>query len=161
VFFLSPMSSNEKEPALRAIIGYKLVRSVTALGASGTLAVLIVSRRTEALRSMAEALRQHATSAWSVALARALVSAIAPHHVWLVVAALALDGSFTAIEAWALRSAPRWGPWLVVASTCVFVPFEVVALVRHPHVGRAVILLFNVAIVLYLVRRAVLKREPP
>ena len=155
---MAPLAAKEKEPALRLIIAYKFVRAVTALGASGTVAALIASKHAAALRSMAEGLRQHATSAWSVALAKTLVSAVAPRHLWLVAAALALDGSFTAVETWALRYAPLWGPWLVVVSTCAFIPFETVALARHPDAIRAIVLAFNVAIVLYLARRAVLKR---
>ena len=47
-----------------------------------------------------------------------------------------------------------WGPWLVVVATASLLPFEVVSFVRHPHVGRALILVVNLAIVAYLTRTA-------
>ena len=42
----------------------------------------------------------------------------------------------------------------VAAATGALLPFEVVALARHPHAVRAVLLLVNAAIVLYLARVA-------
>jgi len=141
-------------PALRLIIAYKLSRAAASLVAAALLTTLIAVGRSTPLHAAAEQVRHHATSAWSVALADALVSAVAPQHLSLVAAAMALDGAFTFVEGWALHRSWWWGPWLVVAATGAFLPFEVLALVEHVHAGRALLLALNLGVALYLARRA-------
>jgi uncharacterized membrane protein (DUF2068 family) len=151
------MTHREAEPGVRLIIAYKVARAVSALSASGAIVALKLTGHTSAIFSTAEALRQQATSAWSIALTDALIHVVTPRHLWLAAAALALDGSFTALEGWALHLGAAWGEWLVVVATCTFIPFEVLALARHASVVRALVLAFNVIIVLYLGRRAARK----
>jgi uncharacterized membrane protein (DUF2068 family) len=144
-------------PGLRLIIAYKGARAVTSLLAAAVIAALTVTGNSAALGSFAEGLRHHATSAWSVALTEALMSIVTPRHLWIGAGALVVDGAFTALEGWALHYGAAWGPWLVTIATCTFIPFEVAALAHHPHAGRAFVLAFNVAIVLYLGRCALLE----
>lgn len=151
------MVKRPAEPGLRLIIAYKGARAVSALSASGAILALKATGHTAAIFSTAEALRQHATSAWSVALAEMLLRVVTPRHLWLAAGALALDGTFTALEGWVLYRGATWAEWLVVVATCTFVPFEVLALTHHPSVVRALVLAFNVAIVVYLGRRAARK----
>jgi uncharacterized membrane protein (DUF2068 family) len=54
----------------------------------------------------------------------------------------------------ALREGHWWGPWLVVVASGVLLPYELFELVRHPRVGRALLVVVNAAVVLYLGRRA-------
>ena len=72
-------------------------------------------------------------------------------------AAIFLDGVAVMVEWYALRRGHAWGEWLVVGATSVFLPFEVVALVRRVHAGRVALFVLNLAIVLYLARH-VMKR---
>jgi uncharacterized membrane protein (DUF2068 family) len=72
----------------------------------------------------------------------------------LVVAALACDGALSAVEGLALRTGKTWGVWLVLIATTALVPAEIWGLLRAPHVGRALLLLVNVAAAIYLLRRA-------
>ena len=143
-----------KAAPLRAIIAYKLIRAVAALVAAAVLAGLALTGRAPELHEMAAHLRHHATHAWAILAANALFGLTTTSHVWLVSAALVLDGSVTFLEGWGLHRGWRWAPWLVVALTFALVPFEVVALARHVAVGRVALLVVNLAVAIYLARRA-------
>jgi uncharacterized membrane protein (DUF2068 family) len=73
---------------------------------------------------------------------------------WLASIALSLDGLLVFVEGWSLWRGYTWGPWLVVASTAALLPFEAFGLWHHPHLGRLVLLLGNIAVALYLARQA-------
>jgi uncharacterized membrane protein (DUF2068 family) len=139
-----------REPALRLIIAYKFVRAALALGACLALAVLTWTGHAHSLREWVDRLREQATTHIGNLVAHALVSAVAPRHIWLAVVALGLDGGVTLVEAWALLQGHRWGVWLVVIVVAAFLPFEVVGLIHHPRVGRALLLLGNLAVAIYL-----------
>jgi len=147
-----------QDPALRLIIAYKLIRAAASLLASGVLAALTASGRAHAIEAFAEQLRHHATSAWSIHLADALVGALAPRHLWLAVGALALDGAFTLLEGYALYRSWRWGPWLVVVATACALPFEAIAVAHHATAGRTLLLALNLAVALYLARGALRRK---
>ena len=46
-----------------------------------------------------------------------------------------------------------WSRWFTVGATSSLIPIEVYEIVREPHVVRILVLLVNVAVVVYLVRR--------
>jgi uncharacterized membrane protein (DUF2068 family) len=107
------------------------------------------------LGAVAETLRQHATHAFTEKVAAALMQASeTPRDLRLAAAALGFDGVVSLLEGWLLVRGSRWGTWLVVAATGVFIPYELVSLPRHFHAGRFVLLAINSAIVVYLARRA-------
>jgi uncharacterized membrane protein (DUF2068 family) len=97
---------------------------------------------------------RHHSGAWSLELADLLVRASTRRGLWTLFVALIADGVLTLVEAWALIHGHWWGPWLVVVATGSLLPFEVVALVRHPHVSRVLLLAVNLLIVWYLGRKA-------
>lgn len=142
-----------REPALRLIIAYKFVRAALALVACLALAVLTWTGHAHSLRDLVERLREQATTHIGNLVAHALVTAVAPRHLWLAVVALGLDGGVTLVEGWALQQGHRWGVWLVVIVVAAFLPFEVVGLIHHPRVGRALLLLGNLAVAAYLLMR--------
>jgi uncharacterized membrane protein (DUF2068 family) len=65
-----------------------------------------------------------------------------------------------ALEATGLLLQKLWGEWVTIAITSSFVPLEVLETVRHPHVGRAVTIAANLAVVAYLVWRVRTKDRP-
>jgi uncharacterized membrane protein (DUF2068 family) len=148
-----------RDPGLRVIIGYKIVKGALGLALALTLLVLLVTHETAPIESIGAHVRDHFTGAWSVKLARLLLSAAEPHHLWFVTVALMMDGSLTTLEAWALHHGHWWGPWLVVGATSSLLPFEIVALIHRVHVGRLVAFAVNVAIVVYLVWRVRKERK--
>jgi uncharacterized membrane protein (DUF2068 family) len=143
----------EREPALRLIIAYKLARAVLALSAAAVLLAFVSSGHSELLRDWADALRHHIASHSASLLAQRLVSALTPHHLWLAAAALTCDGLLVLLEGWALWRGYTWGAWIVVLSTAALLPFEALGLWHHPRAGRLILLLGNLAVAVYLLRR--------
>jgi len=138
---------------VRIIVWYKLVRAIVSIVLALLLGATAVAGGADQLRSLALMLREHVVGAWSVHLADLLVRASTPRHLEIAAVALVADGSFALFEGWALRRGFRWAPWVIVAASASFLPWEVYELYRHVRVGRALVLAVNVAIVLYLYRR--------
>jgi uncharacterized membrane protein (DUF2068 family) len=139
---------------VRAIALYKTTKAALQLGLALLLCVLWPLGLPEKIRDLCLALRQHVTHGWALQLAALVERGSAGHGIAFSIAALGLDGTLTAIEAWALLSGRTWGPWLVVAATASLMPFELYELVRAPHLWRALLILVNAAIVAYLARKA-------
>lgn len=142
-----------RDPGLTLIIAYKLTKG--GLWLVLALVVLVGMRLgfEDDLLALAEHLRHHA-HAWSLSFARLVVSAASRRGLWTIVVALVADGSVSLVEGWALVRGRWWAPWLVVGATSTLLPFEVVALARHPEAVRAALLAANLAIVFYLARQA-------
>jgi uncharacterized membrane protein (DUF2068 family) len=138
---------------VRLIVFYKILRGVVSIVLALVLGAMALGGEADRLRSLAEMLREHVMGVWSVHLADLLVRAATPHRIEIAAVALAVDGSFVLFEGWALKKGFRWAPWLIVAASASFLPWEVYELYRHVRVGRALVLLVNVAIVLYLYQR--------
>ncbi|HEX8791436.1 MAG TPA: DUF2127 domain-containing protein [Polyangiaceae bacterium] len=143
----------KRERGLVLIIAYKLVKGILWLILACVLLVMMRMGLGAKLEGIAGHLRHH-SQAWAIELAELLTRASTPRGLVTIVVALVADGTLTLVEGWALIHGHWWGPWLVVLATGSLLPFEVVALARHPHVGRALILVVNVAIVAYLIRKA-------
>jgi uncharacterized membrane protein (DUF2068 family) len=143
---------------VRLIVAYKLIKGTAEAVFAVTLVALIRAGYEAGLVDLAEHVRHHVAGAWSVKLADLALALSAPRRLWTLVGALSLDATLTLIEGATLRRGAWWAPWLVVVATSALVPFEVAALVRHVHAGRLVILAVNLAIVAYLIRRAVRER---
>jgi len=151
-------SSDGRAPGLRLIIVAKLVKAILVLAIALFFTVLLVTGTSAHLHGLATHLREHVTAAWSVYLSDAVVSATERRHLVVATSALFLDGITTSVEWYALRRGHTWGEWLVVGATSSLLPFEVVAIVRHFHAGRVLVLVVNAAIALYLTRHAILRR---
>jgi uncharacterized membrane protein (DUF2068 family) len=153
---------------LRAIVLYKTIKGALQLALAVFLAIGAFTGFAHQLAAFGGSLRHHLTLAWAMKLASWSVTAATRKHLLLVSLALALDGALTSVEAWALHVGHWWGPWLVVAATGSLLPYELLELIRHPHVGRLALFLVNGAIVAYLATharrmsaRALLTRAPP
>jgi uncharacterized membrane protein (DUF2068 family) len=149
-----------RERGLVAIIAYKLGKGALWLLLAAALTLGIRMGIGHRLAGLADELRHHA-NAWSLALARLVVRASTPRGLWTIVVALLADGSVSLVEGWALLHGRWWGPWLVVVATGALLPYELYALVRHPHVGRALLFVVNLAIVVYLARNALREHARP
>jgi uncharacterized membrane protein (DUF2068 family) len=147
------MSSRERDLGLRLIVGYKFGKAAIEV-TLGLALLLFAERASNDVRNLALHFRDHATAAWSIALAGRLWNAATERHLHVVAAASLVDGAFSALEGWALRQRYRWSEWLVIVATSCLLPFEVAALVRRFTVGRLILLTVNTAIVAYLVRRS-------
>jgi uncharacterized membrane protein (DUF2068 family) len=144
---------------VRAIILYKTVKAVAELVGGALLALLLVFHETGGLHETAAAIRHHVTAGWAVKLADLITAGTSHHAIVLTVVALTADGLLTGVEGWALQRNHWWGPWLVVAASGVLLPVELRELVRHPRAGHVLILVLNVAMVIYLARKALHEHE--
>jgi uncharacterized membrane protein (DUF2068 family) len=149
-----------RERGLTVIIAYKMIKGVAWLILAPVLAVAVHVGLGHRLVGLAAELR-HGTHAWSLQLAELLLRAATPRGLWTIVVALLVDGIASLIEGWALVHGRWWGPWLVVVTTSLLLPLEAIALVHHPHFSRFLLLAVNVAIVVYLARKALLERRAP
>ncbi len=151
------MSAGEAAPrsdvGLRVIVGYKLVKSAAELLAGISLLLLPTGDTQAAVRDFSIKIGEHATEAWSHALAGLLARATTPTHVELIAAALVSDGLLSAVEGWTLHLRYRWGRWLVIVATSALLPFELIELTRRLSPDRIVTLLVNVVVVVVLATR--------
>ena len=81
-----------------------------------------------------------------------MVRAATSMHVKFIAAASFADAALSAVEGLSLRAGRWWAPWLVVIATGSLLPWEVWEVLRRPTWGRALILIVNVAVVVYLLR---------
>lgn len=54
------------------------------------------------------------------------------------------------LEGYGLWKQRAWAEWLAIISGCVYIPFEVYGLIRHPNAFHWVILGINILVVLYI-----------
>ncbi len=149
------------ETALRLIILYKLIKASLGFALSAVIWGFLLAGSADRVIGIAADVRHHVTAAWAIKLADAMVSAANKRHLEVLASALALDGAATLFEWYALRTGRPWGAWVVVLATASLLPFEGIAIVRHRHAGRIVLLLVNLAIVGYLVHRTLKKHGVP
>ena len=137
------------------VIAFKLGKALLQVPAGLLLAYGATRSLETKLAALAEALRRHAVHAWTERLAAGLSHAAgSPHDLRLLATALGVDGVVSFLEGWVLLRGYRWGPWVVVGATGVFIPYELVSLPRHLHLGRIAMFMLNTAVVIYLARRA-------
>jgi uncharacterized membrane protein (DUF2068 family) len=146
---------------LRVIVLYKAVKAVAELALLGLLVALAAGGELDELRELASTLKENVTSRWSQLAGRLLGAAASEHGVRLLETGLVLDGALTGVEGFSLWRRYRWGPWLVVAATAIPMPLELAELARTWSPGRGMLLLVNLAVVVYLARRMVRRREGP
>lgn len=154
------MASARRDLGIRLIVAYKAVKAIGQLALAAGLVALAASGRLETVRSLAEVLRAEVASRWSLMVGRALLALTSRHGLHLVELGLLVDGTFTAVEGWALWRGFRWAPWLVVLATATPLPLEVVEILRKHSAPRIAALLVNVAVVWYLARRIARTRRP-
>jgi uncharacterized membrane protein (DUF2068 family) len=73
-----------------------------------------------------------------------------PSTLNVIAAALALYGALQLLEGVGLWSLKRWGEYVAVVGTTLFIPLEIYEIVEKPSWLKAAVLVINVAAVLYL-----------
>jgi uncharacterized membrane protein (DUF2068 family) len=145
-----------KRPAgLEAIILYKLFKSVGMAMLAALLVVLLMRGAEAGAATLAQVLLDHVTGAWALDAATLIVITGTTGHVKLAAAGAFADATLSAVEGLALRAGRWWAPWLVVIATGALLPWELFEIVRKPSWLRVVILVLNVAVIVYLLRTVV------
>ena len=136
---------------IRVIIAYKMARAVLQYVAAAVLFAHRSFAVTAGPLSWAIATKRHLGHHFWQAVARALL--VGAHHLTAIALGLTLDATLALFEAFALVRGYRWSAWLVVATTSLPLPWEVIELVHHPHASRFLLLAVNLGVVAYLVSR--------
>jgi uncharacterized membrane protein (DUF2068 family) len=147
------------------IICERLVKAVVLIG--GGIVLLVVAAHTD-LRSLAENAQEQlslggGTSLWRRLFDQALAK-FGTHADPIAVGAI-LYGLLEVTEAVGLMLRRRWAEYLVLLATVAFLPLEIDEVLRKPSALKALTLLINIAIAVYLVWRKQLfvsrKRSSP
>jgi uncharacterized membrane protein (DUF2068 family) len=141
----------QKRPAaLGAIILYKLIKAGIEV-VLGVLAIGLLARGAEAgAATLAEVLLEHFEQGWAIEAATLIVVTATSGHVKFVAVAAFADAALSAVEGFALQAGRWWAPWLVALATGAFLPWEFWEIVRQPRWGRFLLLIVNLAVVVYL-----------
>lgn len=141
------------------IIVYKFARAGLSVLGAIALGVLSAAGVTDEVATFVQNIHDHAASRLSLSLSELALTGLVPVHLFVFIAALGLDSGVLFVEGFALMRGWWWGPWLVSAASGVLLPFEVAAIVEHVSPTRILLLLINVAIVVYLLRRTWKRRQ--
>ena len=102
--------------------------------------------------TLAQVVMDHASRAWALQAATAIVLTGTTAHLKLATAGAFADAVLSAVEGLALRAGRWWAPWLVVIATGALLPWELIGAVRKPGWLRIAVLVINAAVVVYLLR---------
>jgi uncharacterized membrane protein (DUF2068 family) len=70
---------------------------------------------------------------------------------WALAGAAVIYSVVRFAEAYGLWNAREWAEWFALLSGAMYLPWEMYSLIRHPHPIKWVILLANVAVVVYMI----------
>jgi uncharacterized membrane protein (DUF2068 family) len=142
---------SKRAPTLYAIVAIKLLRGI-----------ILVMLAVQAFRLVGEDLRPHFEDA--VQRLRldpetdffdrlgGRIEAITPVNVGWVASGAVLYGTLSLLEGIGLALRWRWAGMLVIIESGFFVPVETYALIKEPSLTITIVLILNVAIVVYLYR---------
>ncbi len=139
---------------VRAIVLYKYLKAVAEALLGVAIGVLVTSGYVTRAYDLASAMRDHVVHHWSIKLAEFFMHQLTSQRLWWLVAALVGDAIVSGVEGWALARGFHWAAWLVVAATSMLLPVEVIELSYRTTLGRLLLFAINLAIVLYLIKRA-------
>jgi uncharacterized membrane protein (DUF2068 family) len=143
----------------RLIMLYKFAKAASQVAAAVVIIVALQFDLTIKLVHVVAMIANHLTSQMALRAARFVLAHLSSGTIGFTAAALAADAVISVVEGWALYHRHWWGPWLVVLATGSLIPLEVYELVRKVRLGRAIILVLNVAVVVYLVIRLRARRQ--
>ena len=79
-----------------------------------------------------------------------LVSRFSDVRLWKIAVVASVYAIMRFVEAYGLWYALPWAEWMAFISGAVYIPFEMVDLVRRPTPFRAVVIVVNALVVLYM-----------
>ena len=148
------MGVSPRATGVRLIVYYKAIKAAACWLLAIVIAIMLLTGYIKHAQILAAALREDLMNDWAIKLGELALRWLQASRLWWVVVALAGDASIVTVEAWALHRGKTWGAWLVVAATSLLLPVEVLELARKTTFFRLGIFLGNLAIVWYLLRRA-------
>jgi len=145
------VSPSQPPPALRCIAVFEAAKGLLVLAATGGL----ISLRHTDLHAAADAFllrhgvnpERHYTRLFIESLAKAT-----NHHVGAIAAVGFAYVLIRLVEAYGLWQGKHWAEWFAVISAGIYLPLEFQHFAHHPNALNAGLILFNIAIILYLAR---------
>jgi uncharacterized membrane protein (DUF2068 family) len=146
--------AEERRLGFRVIVGYKFVKAAIMLG----VAIWLTAVPGSAYRTLVELARELAEG--GAAFGR--LGHWIQHHLsstFMVRGAILawLDSLSSALEATLLLSGKPWAHWIVILGLACLLPFEILSLEHRPGIAKVLVLIANVAIVVYLARAEIRK----
>ena len=162
---VGPESKPKRAPTLYFIVGFKLLKGLSALLLALGAYSLTDNDLPEEFRKFLEFFHIDPEKKFFLELADR-ISEITPTNLKWLAAGSVIYGLFMVLQAVGLGLRVSWIVWLVIAESAFFIPIEVFELVRrhapnpenhphfwaHPKIGIAMVLAVNVTIVGYLFR---------
>lgn len=162
---MAPAAKAKRAPTLYFIVGFKLLKGISALLLALGAISLTDNDLPEDFRKLLEFLHIDPEKRFFVEVADR-ISEITPTNLRWVAAGSVVYGLFMLLQAVGLIFRVSWAVWLVIGESAFFIPIELFELVRkrvpnvenhthlfgHPKLGVALILAANIFIVWYLAK---------
>ena len=148
----------EKSGTIRVIGALKLAKGVLLVALAVGAFSLLHKDAEQAITNLITHFTVHPDSKYCQALITK-VGDISPKLPLLAIATFCY-GALFCVEGVGLLMVKRWAEYLTVIATASFVPIEIYEIIKHETVTRIIVLILNVAIVIYLIVRLRKDREP-
>ena len=143
--------SPQRAPTLYGIVTFKLIRGLILLVLAQKVFSLVGQELRPHFDAAVHRLRLDPETEFFDRLGDR-IDAITPLNVGWAATGTLLYGALSLSEAVGLAMRARWAGLLVVVESGFFIPLEVYGLIRNPSATIVVVLIFNLAILIYLHR---------
>jgi uncharacterized membrane protein (DUF2068 family) len=134
---------------LRGVAVFEAAKGVTALLLSVILLTVRHKDIQEIARQMLAAVHVNPDRRFYHDIMQA-AGKVTSHGIWLFVFGVVVYAIVRFVEAGGLWREREWAEWFALLSGAMYLPWEIYELVRHANIWKWLVLLANVAIVLYL-----------
>jgi uncharacterized membrane protein (DUF2068 family) len=135
-------------------------RIITVIGIAKLLkALVLIAAAVSALATLHSSVRQYLKDL-AAGSGRELVTKMvsnvtgySPHKIELIAALLFIYAALFTVEGVGLLMRKIWAEWLTIIITCSFIPLEVYEVIEKSSIPKAVVLVANLLIAVYLIHR--------
>ena len=138
----------------RLLVGYKAVEVAVETAVAVAVVAAFETGLAARVTATAQSVSEHTVHPLISGAAGSFVELFTPAHLDVLVAVLLADTLLNAVQGWAVYRGYAWSAWLMVVTTGLSLPLEVVSIVRHPKASLVLVLLLNLGIVVYFTHRA-------
>ena len=142
----------KSDDLLPYIVGFKAFKAVTLTALGIALLATRHSDLVDILFRVAPAIHLPLTSRLFERALELIANLTIPRQTLLAITAFAYAALMT-VEGVSLYLRKPWGRWFTIVATSSLIPIEIYEIAREPRPAPVIVLIANVAVVLYLVRR--------
>ncbi len=137
------------EKGIRAIAIYEAVKGLIGLGAGFGLLALINRDISDFAEDLIGFLHLNSEGRLANRIVETVVK-LNPANIKIFFAIALVYATKQFVEAYGLWRLRAWAEWIAILSGVIYIPIEIYELIHKPTFTRAAILVFNIAVVLYL-----------